>query len=290
MIDLVRAKSEGVRMRPKISVVIIGKNEEKNVKDCLGSVSGWADEIVFIDDFSSDRTLELVKQEEKVVVFQRKMNLEGVQRNFAASKAANDWVMILDCDERATEEVKKEIDELFDRKDEKEVGFWIPQKAYLGDYWMKWGGWSAPHLRLYDRRYVSWSEGRFDVVHPGIKIAAGYRQGSNLRNPLIHYNYTNLENFVYKVNRLSILEAIKWYLDGRKMSIFRGFRRYVDRFFRRYIRKKGYKDGYYGFAASFLSGFYELIAYSKYREIIRKGYYLEENGITEDIVAELRKG
>lgn len=278
-------------MRPKISVIIIGKNEEKNIDKCLRSVSGWADEIVFIDDFSSDSTVERVQKEKSAVIFQRKMDLEGRQRNFAAQKASNDWVMILDCDERATPEIKKEIDQLFAERDEKEVAFWVPQKNYIGDYWLRWGGWAAAHIRLYNRRYFRWRENVYDLVHPGIEFTApGYKKGKDLKNHLIHYGFANVEDFIRKLNRLTTLDALKWYLDNRRMPITRGLRRSVDRFLRRYIRKKGYKDGYYGFITSFLSGFYELAAYSKYREILKKGYYLKENGITDAMVAQSIRG
>jgi FkbM family methyltransferase len=275
-------------MRPKISVVIIGKNEEKYIDDCLGSVSGWADEIVFVDDFSTDSTVEHVKKEKSAVILQRKMDMEGRHRNFAAQNAKNDWIMILDCDERATPEVKQEIDELFSRKDEKEVAFWVPGKNYLGDYWLRWGGWyPAPHIRLYNRKYFRWKESVHDIVHPGVEfIGEGYKKGDNLKNHLIHFNFLNIEDFIRKTNRMTTLEAIKWYLDGRDMSMARGLRRFADRFFRRYIRKQGYRDGFYGFIAGFLSGFYELAAYAKYREIVKKGYYIRENGITDQAIAD----
>lgn len=279
-------------MRPKISVTIIGKNAETYIDDCLASVSGWTDEIVFVDDFSTDSTVERVKKEPSAVIFQRKMDLEGRHRNWAAAQASNDWIMILDCDERATSEVKQEIDGLFDKKADNEMAFWIPRKNYIGDYWMRHGGWyPAPHLKLYNRKYFRWKEAVYDVVHPGMEwLIKGYQKGENLKNPLIHLNYRNVEDFIRKTNRLTTLDAIKWFLDDRKMSMGRGLFRAVDRFFRRYIRKKGYKDGYYGFVASALSGFYEFAAYSKYREIIKKGYYLEENGITEEVIAQSNRG
>lgn len=278
-------------MRPKISVVIIGKNEEKNIDECLASVTGWADEIVFVDDFSTDSTVERVKKTSGTVVVQRKMDQEGRHRNWGAAQAANDWIMILDCDERATPEVKAEIDGLFDGKDEKIVAFWVPRKNYLGDHWLQYGGWyPAPHMKLYNRKYLRWKEAVYDVVHPGTEYLEEGRTGAQLKNHLIHHNYRDVEDFIRKTNRLTTLDAIKWYLDGRKMTMARGLRRSFDRFFRRYIRKKGYKDGYYGFVASALSGFYEFAAYSKYREIVEKGYYLKENGITDDIIARSKRG
>ncbi|MBZ0165861.1 MAG: FkbM family methyltransferase, partial [Candidatus Omnitrophica bacterium] len=189
--------------------------------------------------------------------------------------------------ERATPEVKAEIDALFDTKEENQVVYWIPRKNYIGDHWLQYGGWyPAPHMKLYNRKYFRWKECVYDVVHPGNEfIEPGYKKGPNLKNHLIHHNYKNVEDFIKKTNRLTTLDAIKWYLDGRQMSLGRAFRRTIDRFLRRYIRKKGYKDGYYGFISSALSGFYELAAYSKLREIRQRGYYLKENGITEDMIA-----
>lgn len=272
--------------RPQISVVIIGKNAQGLIRDCLESVKGWADEIVYLDDNSSDNTAQIVR-EYTDCVYSRKMELEGKQRNFAASMAQNNWIMVLDCDERATAELKQEIDALFARRKDNEIAFWVPRKNYLGKEWLRWGGWyPAPHIKLYNRKYLRWKEAAYDVVHPGLEFAAGYTQGPNLKNHLIHYNYRNIEDFIAKVNRLTTLDAIKWYLDGRRMGLGRALWRTFDRFVRRYIRKKGWKDGYYGFMASFLSAFYELAAYSKYREIIKYGFYLKENDIT---VAPLKK-
>ena len=273
--------------RPKISVVIIGKNEERNVRDCLQSVHDWVDEIVFVDDFSTDGTVDIVKTFPKAVIHQRAMDQEGRHRNFGAAQASYDWIMILDCDERATPEVLTEIDGLFDTKDERDVAFWVPRKNYIGDYWLRHGGWyPAPHMKLYNRKYFRWKESVYDVVHPGMEFTEpGYKQGENLKNHLIHHNYKNVEDFIKKTNRLTTLDGIKWYLDGRNMGMGRAFRRTIDRFLRRYVRKKGYKDGYYGFISAVLSGFYELAAYSKLREIRQRGYYLKEYGITDEMIA-----
>ncbi|MBF0489128.1 MAG: glycosyltransferase family 2 protein [Candidatus Omnitrophica bacterium] len=255
-----------------ISIIIIAKNEQFRIKECIESVHGWANEIIVVDDASTDQTREIAAQYTKKI-YQRVMDLEGRQRNFGVAQAANDWVMMLDCDERPTPALKKEIEELFSHLPDKKVAFWIPQICYVGDVHIKYGGWSNPHLRLYHKNHVRWSEGEFDVVHPGIKIDTGYT-GGNLTYALIHYNYRNIEDIFGKVNRMSTLEALKWHLDGRKMSKGKAMWRTVDRFFRRYIGKKGYKDGYLGFILSVSSSLYEFLAYSKYREIKDKGYYL----------------
>jgi hypothetical protein len=89
----------------------------------------------------------------------------------------------------------------------------------------------------------------------------------------MHYNFTNIEDIIKKTNHSTTLEAVKWSMDGRKMGMGRALWRTIDRFFRRFVGKKGYKDGYYGFVLAVMSGFYEFAAYSKYREIKEKGYY-----------------
>ncbi len=256
-----------------ISIIIIAKNEERRIKECLESVYGWANEIIVVDDASADKTSDIASGYTKKI-FQRVMDLEGKQRNFGVFHASNEWVMMLDCDERPTPELKKEIENLFVNIPDKTVAFWIPQICYVGDVHIKYGGWSNPHLRLYNKNYVRWNEGEYDVVHPGIKVDSGYK-GANLKESLIHYNYRNIEDIFGKVNRMSTLEALKWHLDKRKMSQGKAIWRTVDRFFRRYIGKKGYKDGYLGFVLSVSSALYELEAYSKYVEIKEKGYYLD---------------
>ncbi len=262
-------------MTVPLSVVVIAKNEQARIKDCLESVHGWVDEIVVLDDESTDNTRAIAAGfTDKIFI--RHMELEGKHRNFGASKAKNDWVLLLDCDERLTDELKNEIAVALKEGDPKIAVYWAPQINYLGDVQLNHGGWSNPHIRLYNRKYVKWSEADYDVIHPGIKfVQEGYR-GGNMKGKTIHHSFRNVADFIAKINRYSTLEAYKWYLDGRKMSQGKAIWRTVDRVWRRFITKKGYKDGYYGFVAAVLSGFHEFAAYSKYKEMKEKGYYIND--------------
>ncbi|MCQ9205439.1 MAG: glycosyltransferase family 2 protein [Omnitrophica bacterium] len=260
-------------MKPPVSIVMIVKNEAQRIKECLDSVSGWADEVIIVDDESTDNTCQ-VAREYTDKIFTRKMKLEGKQRNYGASKAKNEWVMTIDSDERMTPELKKEIDEVLSKENKEVVAYWIPTKNYLGNYWLRHGGWyPAPHIKLYNKNYLVWKETPDEVVHPGIKITQGFR-GGTLKNHLIHYSFKNIEDFVKKLNRQTTLEAIKWHLNGKKISLGHGLWKSFDRFMRGYVRKKGYKDGYYGLVVAVLSGLYQFFAYSKLREIKEKGTYL----------------
>lgn len=255
-----------------LSVVIIAKNEHSRIQDCLKSVTGFADEIVVVDDESTDDTRTIALKYTDMICT-RHMDIEGKQRNFGASKAKNDWILLLDCDERMTDDLKEEIAATLKEGDPKVAAYWAPQINYLGDVQLNHGGWSNPHIRIYNKKYVRWNEAEYDVIHPGLKYSEGYKSG-NLKCKTIHYSFRDVENMIAKINRYSTLEATKWYLDGRKMSLGKAVWRTVDRFWRRFISKKGYKDGYYGFVAAVLSSFHEFAAYSKYREIKEKGYYI----------------
>jgi glycosyltransferase involved in cell wall biosynthesis len=262
-------------MSVPVSVQIIAKNEQSRIKDCLENVHGWAGEIVVIDDESTDNTRAIAAAYTDKI-FIRPMTLEGVHRNFAASKAGYDWILLLDCDERLTIELKTEIEGVLKDPDPKIAAYWAPQINYLGDVALNHGGWSSPHIRLYNRKHAQWCEAQYDVIHPGFKVAEGFR-GAHLTAKNIHYSFRNVDDLIAKINRYSRLEATKWYLDKRKMSQGKAMWRAWDRFFRRFVAKKGYKDGYYGFVAAVLSGFHEFAAYSKYKEIKEKGYYVNKS-------------
>ena len=123
--------------RIPVSVVVITKNEEHNIEDCLKSVHGWADEIVLVDDHSQDRTVEIAeKYTDKI--FQRKMDIEGRHRNWAYGQARNTWVLSLDADERLTEELKQEIDQVLPEATAQ--AYTIPRRNFIGQFWLQHGG------------------------------------------------------------------------------------------------------------------------------------------------------
>jgi glycosyltransferase involved in cell wall biosynthesis len=243
-----------------LSVVILTKNEEKNIEDCLKSVYGWAEEIIVVDDESQDKTRQLAKKYTDKI-FVRKMDIEGRHRNWAYSQAKNEWVLSLDADERVTEELKDEISKILS-KDTEFSGFTIPRRNFLGDYWVRWGGeYPSAQLKLFKKDKFRWEEVQ---VHPRAFLEG---KCGHLKNDIIHYSWRNFEHFFDKINSQTTLEAKKWISTKRKMSGFHAFWRAVDRFFRRFIRKKGYKDGFYGFMIAFADSLYQILSYAKYREM-----------------------
>lgn len=262
----------------KLSVVVIVKNEESCIAECLESVQ-WVDEIIVVDDESTDKTIEIVKRYTDKI-FYRKMDNEGRHRNWAYSQARNSWVLSLDADERVTPELKDEIVRSLSNTSEFRA-FSIPRRNYIGDYWIKYGGlYPSAQLKLFRKEYFCWEEVE---VHPRAILDGVCGQ---LKNDIIHYSYKNLEHFLNKVNGQSSLEAAKWFRDKRKMSKGKAFWRVYDRFMRTYFSKQGYKDGIVGFMVAVFAGLYQLLSYSKYLELKNKdnaqAYSEKEILIVED--------
>ena len=244
-----------------LSVVIIAKNEEANIEETLQSVNGWADEIIVVDDYSADKTTEISKKYAKVLT--RKMENEGIHRNWAYSQAKNTWVLSLDADEKVTPELRIEISQAI--KSKEFAAFDIPLRNYIGNYWVKYGGWyPASKVRLFDFSKFKYEE---VGVHPRVFIQG---KCGHLKSDIIHKGYPDLEHFMSSVNRQTTLEAQKWLVTGRKMRFGHMLWRSIDRFFRRYVRKQAYKDGMYGFVIAFFDTLYQLLSYFKYREMVNK--------------------
>lgn len=244
-----------------LSVVVLTKNEEKNIEDCLKSVHGWVSEIIVVDDLSSDNTINKASSfADKIIT--RKMDIEGRQRNFAYAQAKNLWVLSLDADERVSEELKNEIRDVLS-KETKYNGFTIPRRNFIGDYWVRYGGWyPSPQLKLFRKDKFRYEEAG---VHPRAFMDDPC---GHLKFDIIHYSYRGIEDFLGKLNNQTTREARKWFDQNKPMRLGRFIWRAYDRFSRAYFGKKGYKDGFLGFVIAYFAGLYQFLSYLKYREII----------------------
>lgn len=244
-----------------LSVVVLTKNEEKNIQACLDSVADLADEIVVVDDESRDKTVDIARRYTDRIIVKR-MDIEGAQRNFAYAQAKNLWVLSLDADERLTKELKDEIRNVLS-SEVKYNGFTIPRRNFIGSYWVKYGGWyPAPQLKLFKKDKFCYEE---VGVHPRAFMP---EPCGHLRNDLIHYSYRNLEDFLSKLNNQTTREAQKWLAQNKPMTLGRFIYRSIDRFIRTYIGRRGYKDGFIGLAVAYYASLYQIISYLKYKELV----------------------
>lgn len=244
-----------------LTVVVITRNEEKNLEACLESAR-FADEIVVVDDGSTDRTVEIAsKFTDKV--FSRRMENEGIHRNWAYAQSKNDWVLSLDADERVSENLRQEITELLSGKPQFKA-YGIPRQNHIGDYWLRHGGeYPAQQTKLFLKNEFKYEEAE---VHPRALMEGdtGFLTGD-----IVHYSHQDIADYLRSLNSHTTLEAKKWFLSGRKMSLGHALWRAFDRcFYRRILRKQAYRDGVYGWTVAIFSGFYQIVSYLKYRELV----------------------
>ncbi|MFA4991765.1 MAG: HAD-IIIA family hydrolase [Candidatus Omnitrophota bacterium] len=259
-----------------LSVVTIARNEERNISDCLGSTAGWADEHIVVDDFSSDRTVEIARSN-GAVLFQRKMDVEGIHRNWAYQKARNHWVLSLDADETVTDELKEEISRAI--KSDEYVVYNIPLRTYIGDYWVRHGGWyPGGKDRLFRKSKFRYEE---VGVHPRV-IYDG--KCGRLTGDIIHKGYEDFSELFRGLDAQTTREAEKWFNEKRKIGVFKMLWKAGDRFFRAYSRKQGYKDGIVGFVVAMNGALYQVFSYAKYWEMRnaenkKKIIFLDRDGV-----------
>jgi len=250
----------------KISVILATFNEEKNIKACLESVK-WADEIVVVDGTSSDKTVEIAKEYTDKIFVRENPLMFHKNKQYAIEKATGDWILYLDADERVTPELREEIlktikssrSRLRLAEDRQINGFWVPRKNIIFGKWIKHTGWWPDYqLRLFKRgkAYLP-----CESVHEQPKLSgkAGY-----LKNPLVHYNYQTISQFIFKLNTLYTENDKNVFLaEGKKINWQDAIRFPANEFLRRFFKQKGYKDGLHGLVLSLLQSFSALVTFAK---------------------------
>ena len=243
-----------------LSVVVITKNESERIADCLKSVE-WAKEIIVLDDFSTDNTVEIAKRFTDRVT-QRAMDIEGKHRNYAYGLASSEWVLSLDADERVTPELRDEIIELL-KNNPQDNGYTIPRKNFMGKVWVRYGGmYPSAQLRLFRKDKFKYDE--LAEVHPQAYMSD---PRGNLKNDILHYTYRDFTDAIAKLDRQTDLEAKKWFREKRKVGVFGTTRKMIDRFWRAYFKKQGRKDGVIGLFLAVNSGMYQFLTFAKVREL-----------------------
>ncbi len=241
----------------KLSVVISVYNEEKKIKDCLESVK-WADEIIVVDNSSTDSTAAIAKKYTSHIYTQPNNLMLNVNKNFGFSKASHEWILSLDADERITPELKEEIISQLSSPNPQLSGFWIPRKNIIFGKWMEHTGWYPDYqLRLFRKTH-----GRFEEkhIHEMVKLRgeAGY-----LKNPFIHYNYETITQFLHKTIVIyAPNEAANKLQDGYVFNYIDAIRLPWNEFLKRFFADKGYKDGFHGLMLSILMAFYHFVVFA----------------------------
>lgn len=244
-----------------VSVLIHTLNEEKNIRNCLETVK-WADEIIVVDMYSEDRTVEIAREyTDKIFSFER-LGYADPARQFSLKKASNNWVFSVDADELVP---KKLRDKLFSIMDEDAADVvYVPHNNYFFGDLVKYVGWGASqdfHARFFKKDFLTYT----NDIHAFIKIEDGARE-YKIENPeegFIHFNYIDVEHFIEKMNRYTTIEAKRLFDSGETINSKQLLRRVLGEFKFRYMDLKGYKEGFKGFSLSMLMATYRLVSYVK---------------------------
>ncbi len=251
-------------MRQTISCAIVVLNEELNMRECLDSAR-WMDEIIVVDAFSQDRTVEICREFTQRIV-QRPWRGFGDQKNFAIDQAKSDWVFILDADERITPELRGEIEAVLSSSEpDGPVAYYLPRKNYLYGKWIRWAGYYPDtQLRLFRR-----GAGRLDDAEPHNKfIFQG--MSAHLSAPLDHYTERTIADHFRKFNNFTTLAAQERAKTKHSVHwvdlVFRPF----FTFWKYYARRQGFREGMHGLLICAFASMYTFVKYAKLWESLRQ--------------------
>jgi glycosyltransferase involved in cell wall biosynthesis len=225
-------------MTPSLSIALITRNERHNIIECLASVA-WANEIVVVDQASSDGTAELARDAGAKVIDAPEWNGFGLQKNIAVDACRSDWILALDADERVGPGLQAEIRAALASNEH--AVYEIPRSSSFCGRFMRHGGWSPDYVRRLFRRGAA----RFsnDRVHE--RLLTDERVG-RLQEPLIHYTYRSMETVLDKINRYSSESAQMLVERGARPGLATALAHGFAAFLRTYIFKRGFLDGRHG--------------------------------------------
>ena len=245
-------------MQNKLSAVILTKNEERYVRNALESVK-WADEIVIIDDMSTDATRGICRGYTDKIFTKELINFSD-QREYGISKASYEWVLFLDADDQLSPQLQEEIRQMLATGTEYNGFMLMRISSYLGK-WIAHCGWRSPLLLLF-RKNKARIDGR--LIHEKILIDG---KVGLLKNMVYHHSYDDLSEHIVKLDFYTRLEAEELWKKGVRLKSFEYvlylFAKPVFSFLRKYFGYQGYREGIRGFLISVMTALVVLLSYAK---------------------------
>ena len=246
----------------KLSVAIITFNEDRIIEKTLSSIYHIADEIVIVDSFSTDKTVEICKNFSKVKLIQHTFDGFGKQKNFAIDQCSGEWILFLDADEIPDEIAKSSIVKIISQEKLNFSVFNIAfNNIFLGKS-LKYGGWgNIKRERLFRKDAGRYSE---DIVHEYFLTTEkiGLLEGN-----INHYTYKDIHHHIEKSNKYTTMMAEKMYNRGKKYSVLKIIFSPIYQFIKSYFIRLGFLDGLVGYYAAKTAGFYTFLKYQKLYEL-----------------------
>ena len=245
-------------MNTKITVTIITFNEEDFIKECIESAWQIADEIIVMDSYSTDKTVEIA-QTLGARVFQQNFRGYGAQKNDATQRATNQWILNLDADERLDEQLIAAIKRL--SLETKTEAYRFPRKNHIGARWQR--VWYPDYVtRLYNKNRCSFRE---TLVHESINSTVTEK----LPGHIIHYSFKDISDCLSRADQYSKLDAKALFEKRRVVKAWEPALHGAASFFKFYFLKKGLFYGFDGLFASLVGGLRSFLKYAHLLEMQR---------------------
>ena len=246
----------------RVSVLILAKNEARNLPHCLETVN-WANEVIVVVDRASRDETQAIAQRGADLVAIRTFDDFASQRNAALELASGEWIFAIDADERATPELAAEVRRVTSDSRQPYAGYRVPiRSVILGRAFRYSGTQNDRPLRLFRRASGRW----VGTVHETVQLDG---ESGLLANALQHRTIPDMQTFLRKVNEYTTLEAVKFDREGRAFRMRDLVVRPAWTFLKLYIGRQGFRDGLEGLAFCGLSGLSVAVRHWKHRELIR---------------------
>jgi glycosyltransferase involved in cell wall biosynthesis len=231
----------------KISALAITLNEAENIDAFVESL-WFADEIIIIDSFSTDNTLDIAAKHKKVRVIQREFDNFSNQKNFAIAQAAHEWLVFFDPDEAISQALANEILEVIPKKNA--VAYFVKRQFHFMGKAIKYSGTQSDWIvRVFHKDYNKYNG---NLVHEVIETKGAI---AKLKNTVPHYSYTDFDSYTAKLHQYSALQAQMLFEKGKRPTLFHFLFRPWYRFWHQYIIRLGFLDGKEGFILTYISAF-----------------------------------
>jgi glycosyltransferase involved in cell wall biosynthesis len=241
-----------------LSLAVVACNEEANIGRCLQSAAGLAHEIIVVDSGSTDRTREIAESFGAKVSHQDWLG-HGAQKSVALGRCTQPWVLVLDCDEELSPELRQSIEQFFQSGlAEQFAGAEFNRKVWFLGRWITHGDWYPDRKLRLVRREKARCGG--SAGHDIIEVEGGT---TRLEGDLHHYSFPSMSRYVEKINTFSDAFLARQKAEGKKWSLLANITRPPWRFFRAYVLRRGFLDGFPGLWIAVSTAYFAFIRYSR---------------------------
>lgn len=247
-----------------LSALLITYNEESNIRDVLNNLA-FADEIIVVDSYSSDKTVEIAKEYKNVKITQRVFDNFASQRNFALSLATHPWILFIDADERLTPELQKEINNVINQENSASAYF-MHRDFMFENKRLKYSGWQTDKIiRLFKKEKAGYNPEK--IVHEKLIVEGKIKK---LKNKLIHHSYSGYNEYKQKMIFYGRLKAMEELSKQTNPGFFHFYVRPAYQFLNQYLIRLGFLDGRKGIIICYLNALSVAVRFKELKKIRNK--------------------